>query len=72
MEKIPGTYNAVIRNTAESVACASGTRSIDELEGYINLFKDSTSEQKWIDEFWHDMAVGEALIMARRIYERNT
>ena len=72
MGKIPGTFNVVTGSTSELVAYAAGTHSIGELEGYINLFKDSTSEQKWLDEFWHEMAVSEALIMARRIYERNT
>lgn len=73
MEKIPGTFNVVTGSTSELVAYAAGTHSIGELESYIKIFKDTAeSEQKWLDEFWHYMAVGEALIMARRIYERNT
>lgn len=66
-------FKVTTGSTAELVAYAAGTHSIGELEGYIKLFKDSAeSEQKWLDEFWHNMAVSEALIMARRIYERNT
>ena len=68
-----GTYSAVTGSTSELVAYAAGTHSIGELESYIKIFKDSAeSEQKWLDSFWHEMAVSEALIMARRIYERNT
>lgn len=66
-------YKATTGSTSELVAYAAGTHSIGELESYIKIFKDTAeSEQKWLDEFWHEIAVSEALIMARRIYERNT